>query len=114
MRALVVDALAVARLTRLVTRDVIAEPLREHWIAEAFYATGIAAPPPGLTWEQAAVLDSDPPKAATFITCPWCTSFWIGAAVVTARWVAPGLWDPLARALALSHVAGLAANLDVD
>jgi hypothetical protein len=114
VRALLVDALAVARLTRLVTKDKIADPLREHWIAEAFYATGITAPSPGLDWQQMAVLDPLTPKRASFITCPWCTSFWLAAGVVAARRLCPRLWSPVAEALAFSHLAGLGANLDVD
>lgn len=104
---LVVDALALARLTRLVTKDTITEPLRDEWVAEAYERSGRDLPPfPDL--------DPDPPKMAAFITCPWCTSVWLAAGVVAARRLVPSLWDPVARLLAGSQIAGFIANLDVD
>ena len=56
----------------------------------------------------------DAPKLATLVTCPWCASFYVAIAVVVARRIAPRAWTPIARALAGSHLAGLAANIDVD
>lgn len=112
MRQLV-DALATARLVRLVTKDVIAEPLRDRWIIEAYHWAGRdlknSAPP-----ETMMMLDDDPPKLASLITCPWCTGVWIAFGVVALRRLAPRFWDPVATALAMSHLAGLGANLDVE
>lgn len=79
-----IDALAVARLTRLVTEDTITEPLRERL--------------------------SDRERLHYLITCPWCSSPYIAAGALLARRFAPGLWDPLARVLAFSEVAGLIAE----
>lgn len=104
--SLVIDALATARLTRLITRDSITEPLRDEWVMEAYERAGREAP------EFGTVFDEDPPMAATFITCPWCVSVWVGVGVVAARRFAPALWGPIARALALSQVAGMSAVLD--
>jgi hypothetical protein len=39
---------------------------------------------------------------------------YVAFGVVAARRVAPRLWSPVATALALSHVAGLSANVDID
>lgn len=104
---LVVDALAVARLTRMVTRDRIAQPLRVEWISESYERVGREVP-------EYVDMDEDAPAWATFITCPWCTSVWIGAAVVVARRIAPRLWGPVAVVLATSEIAGLAALADVE
>jgi hypothetical protein len=86
---LVLDALATYRLTRLVTDDTITEPIR-HWLGG---------------WDPA-VLRVSRPRTWDFITCPWCTSVWIGAGVValTALW--PVEWAYGAAALAFSAVAG--------
>ena len=85
----VIDALAVYRLTRLITQDELMEPVREF------------------IWHNHPPEDT---KIGYFITCPWCTSVWIGGAVVVARAVAPRQWDLVARALALSSVAGMISS----
>jgi hypothetical protein len=79
---LVVSALAVYRLTRLITDDLITEPLRkaiEHL---------------GEPW-------------ATGIECAWCVSVWVCAGSVAMWLLIPALWHVLAVVLALSAVAGL-------
>lgn len=86
--ALLVDALAVHRLTRLVTDDDITEPLRTAWETKA------------------------PPWLAPLATCRWCASIHIAIAAVTLRRLAPRAWDPLARALALSSTGTLLARLE--
>lgn len=113
--AVVIDALAVARLTRLVTRDRVAGEFREAWIEEAYRRDGRSttdAP----SAEAKLALDVNPPLSAYFIRCPWCVSMWIALWVVALRRVAPRLWHPVATALAMSQVAGLteAALLSVD
>lgn len=85
-----VDCLAVFRLARLATEDVITEPAREQLHAKLTLG--------GHT------------KIAYLITCPWCASMYIGAGVVIARRVAPRVWGPVAAALAFSAVAGLLAD----
>lgn len=77
-----VDALAVARLTRLATRDSITHPLR-----------------------RAAIVRSD--LADDLLSCPWCVSIWMAGAVITARVTVPRLWSPVAQLLAASEIAGL-------
>ena len=87
--ALLVDALACYRLTRLVTRDEITRPLRAH------------------------VSSSGPEKLAALLGCAWCASWWVACAVVVCRRLEPKTWSPVAEALALSAFVGLVAeNLD--
>lgn len=84
---LVVDGLAAARLARLVTTDALTAPLRRR-----------------VRW---AVGDGHLPEMAeTFIDCSWCVTVWTAAAVMVARTCAPRAWEPVARALAVSMVAG--------
>jgi Protein of unknown function (DUF1360) len=79
---LLVDALAVYRLTHLIVDDTITAPFRawtlEHW--------------PG--WPL------------TLVTCSWCISIWIGGCAVALTALAPGVWQYPAYGLALSGVAG--------
>ena len=89
----VIDALAVARLARLIGVDKITRPLRTAAKNRADAGDGRAR----WAWEWA--------------TCPWCSSIWFGAFVVIARRRAPRLWDPIARLLAYSHVSGSAASI---
>ncbi len=81
-----IDALAVHRLTKLIIDDEILREPREKWFEKH---------PPDST------------KLGYVATCPWCVSFWAGAAVVAARTIAPKAWRPLAYALAFSSVTGL-------
>lgn len=83
---LVVDVLAVARLTRLVTRDTITEGIR-RWVRRWL----------GL-------------RAFDFVTCPWCTSVWLAGGAVLATVYAGGAWRYVAYALTCSMVAGLLAE----
>lgn len=114
---LAVDALAVSRVTRFVTRDTLGEFVRAPVIRLAYgWANGIQ----GLTdedlhrskreWDGVVDSDDDPPKLATFVRCPWCVGMWVAAGVAIAR-TRPRWWAPAARALALSQVAGLIADL---
>jgi Protein of unknown function (DUF1360) len=84
---LAVDILATARLTRLATIDTF---------------------PPVLRLRQK-ITDNpkSPDELVEFIECPWCTSFWIALGVLAMRHVAPQLWDPVAKALAASEIAGV-------
>ncbi len=78
------DALAVDRLTRLVQDDDV---------------------PFGPPRELLLDLGGDR-KATELLTCPWCLSVWIAAAVVLARHRWPRAWPWIARALGGSAVAG--------
>lgn len=82
---LLIDAGATYRATRLVTYDSV--PLfrvpRDRVLRR---------------WPDSAV--------AELVVCPWCVSVWLGAAILTARLIAPTLWSPLALVLVFSAVAG--------
>lgn len=71
---MLVELLATARVTRLITEDSITEPLRDR-------AMEIH------------------PKLGELVHCRMCTSIWAGAAVVAASRLLPGL----NRMLALSE-----------
>lgn len=113
MSDLLLDALATHRLARLVTADMITAPLRNDIIRAAYAAAGDTEarriqPLADVDWTERAHDDGeDAPKLAQWISCPWCAGFWCAAFVVIARRVAPGVWHPLAKALAFSSAAGL-------
>lgn len=79
---LLLDGLAVYRLTRLVTVDTITDPWRS-WLTGAF--TG---------W------------LIELLVCGWCLSVWIAAGVVVLTWLFPLQWAWVALALAASAIAG--------
>jgi hypothetical protein len=93
---LLVYALAVARVTGLITTDTITESARNALIG----------------W-----LDDRPRTlgafVATLITCPWCASVWVAAVAAPLAWLwgyEPVLLVP-ALALAFSQVTGMISNL---
>lgn len=86
-----VDALAVARLTRLVQDDEV-WPMPE--LREAFLAK---------------VGDS---RWADLESCPWCLSIHMAGLVAVLRWRFPRAWSVAARVLAGSQVTGTLAGLD--
>jgi hypothetical protein len=94
--ALLIYALAVARLTGLVVADAITEPVRDRLVG----------------W-----LDDSPGSSgewfATLIQCPWCAGMWISLAAAPLIWFwwdSPVMLIP-AIALAFSQVAGSISNL---
>lgn len=86
MTELLIDALAAYRLWKLAAEDLIAEPARGRLYAELDRRDWLM------------------PRA--LIECPWCLGFWLCCAAVAARKLAPRAWEPLARALAASALAG--------
>lgn len=84
--SLVLGLLAVARLTRLIVEDQVSIALRQ-WVVRR--------------WGE----DS---KLAYLIHCPWCTSLWISAPVMTVATLYPNRWVVAGFAtLAGSMVTGL-------
>jgi hypothetical protein len=83
----VADALAVARLSRLVTTDTITAHVR----------LGIA---------------KRAHRVALWLSCDWCVSVPIAAAVVVLTVYTPGIWQYAAFGLALSAVAGHLSERD--
>lgn len=93
MRDLLLDALSTFRLTRLLVEDEL--------LAEPRDAVTRWADSRDTTLRR---------KVGTLATCPWCMSAYSGLLAVALRSFAPRLWDPLAKALAYSAVAGLIAS----
>lgn len=92
--ALVVYALAVARVTGLITQDEITRAPRE-WLLDRLD-------------------DTRPARAlATLISCPWCVSIYVGAVAAPVAWFwGHFLWILLpALALAASQVTGMLSSL---
>ena len=93
---LLVYALAVARLTGLITADTITEPVRDRitlWLDDS----------PGSVGEWFSAL----------ITCPWCASVWVAFIASPLIWFwgeSPFMLIP-AVALAFSQIAGMTSNL---
>lgn len=82
---LVIYGLATYRLTRLLTRDVIAEPIRE-WV-----------------WKRRPPEKS---KIGYLFTCEWCMSIWT-ASLLFASSMITDITDIAAMVLALSAIAGM-------
>lgn len=112
------DALAVYRLTRLATADVITQPIRDEVVCFAYVArdgdraTTERKRTDGRSWTEIAMDDPDAPKLATLVTCRWCAGVWISLAAVLARRRAPRAWAALADVSALSAAAALLAGLE--
>lgn len=85
---LLLDGLAVFRLTRLITDDTI--PFgRLRLRVEA-------------RWPNAWFTE--------LATCPWCMSVWVAAGVLGAHALVPAWWPYAAAVLAFSAVAGLLSS----
>lgn len=92
--SLVVDAVAVYRLTRLISADAILEPIRSRIM---FKRNGDQRE----WWSE-------------LLGCRWCVGIWVGFAVMAARWLAPDAWRWPAYALAVATAAPLLARLEDD
>lgn len=93
--ALLIYALAVARVTGLIVADTITEPVRDRV----------------LNW-----LDDTPGSAgewfASLITCPWCAGMWVSLVAAPLVWFwgdSPVMLVP-ALALAFSQITGATAS----
>jgi hypothetical protein len=95
----VIDALAVYRLTRLVTRDTITDDLRETVQGEI--QTAATA---GIITQKT----SD--RFAYLIECDWCMSIWVAAVAYSLKKYVPHVWGTISHILAASAVAGALAN----
>jgi hypothetical protein len=115
---LVVYALAVARLTRMITADKILERPRVAvvkwaWVRANPWIKKEPAEDRRKNLALAMSADADhPPMLAYFAFCPWCVSIWVGASAAPLVWLwgaRPWLLVP-ALALALSYVTGFLAS----
>lgn len=88
---LLLDAAAVARITRLINEDRVPfGPIRDRILERAA--------------ENSGGLGSDS-RLAELVVCPWCVSIWVAAGVVLVAHRVPG-WPLLRRVLAYSLAAG--------
>ena len=106
---LFVYALAVARVTRLVTADRITQAPRDWLTLHLWHrVTG--------DWNAAHQAKADPkaepPLSVYLLTCPWCVSIYVAAVATPVAYLwgeRPWLFVP-ALALAFSHITGLLAK----
>jgi hypothetical protein len=121
-----VYALAVARVTRLLTLDRITERPRERllsaawgrafmpWAREAFpdRPVQMQRQHARAAGDRARSDGAEPALPAYLLTCPWCVSIYVGAIAAPVLWFwgsSPWLAIP-ALALAFSQVTGLLAT----
>lgn len=96
---LVLTILAVARVTRFITSDVLFEGVRARVIRKLIEHEGAPSALRG--------------KLAYLIVCDWCASAYVGAAVAGA-WYAWGetmAYEATVLALAASYVTGFLATI---
>lgn len=113
----IIDVLAVHRLTRLVTADVITTRPRWSIIRWSYLRAG--HDPEILDGDLDRMVEADMtedpwnvPRPAALVVCRWCASIWIAGAAVVAHAVAPVLWLPVAALLALSTASTLLSALE--
>lgn len=81
------DALAVHRLTQLITSDYITRDYREHIIVNAYDRAHRveALADPDRTIGELPFDDPNPPPIAQLVTCTACMSVWVALGVVVVR-----------------------------
>jgi hypothetical protein len=99
---LTLDALAVARLTRLVMLDSILAPVRELLKGRK--------PAQSMDLGGSRIMVAARPRVAELLGCPWCVSPYLAAAVVACQALAAAVWLYVSAVLAFSMVAGLLAE----
>lgn len=108
---LVVNGLAVYRLSVLFSRDKIAEPVRK-WIWRRGWEMVEHAQLPGRRYREKR--ETRLGAAGRFVwelvICPWCLSVWFAGAVVTLTRLTPTTWQYPAILLALSGLTVLATR----
>lgn len=100
---LLLDALAVYRLTHLIIHDVILASLRDMAIGHAYSSER------NLDGTKIAVAKR--PRVAQFLSCPWCVSMWCALIVVLVQALAPALCLYATAVLAFSALAGLLSEV---
>ncbi len=122
---LVILALAVARLTRLLTTDSLTQGIRE-WILTRWpdastdfgdsevketgtdslgFKTGTLKTGREVFRTPEAWYAVDPVKWSELLTCDWCSSIWIGLGAAAAHYYYPDITFWVSLPLALSFVA---------
>jgi hypothetical protein len=107
----VLNGLAVHRLTRLVTHDKITESARERALQIIYRISGrqLASPTPTVR-SKGSPPKNDPLTLATLITCPWCMSIWILGGVLVLERARPEVWSKIRDAAAAASIAGAFAE----
>jgi len=98
---LLLDLLAVHRLTRLITRDEITNPLRET--TEKEIGTAVTAK---------IISQSTADKLIYLMGCDWCASIWAASFALAMRRYMPDFWNNLKYVLAASTVTGFIASYE--
>lgn len=98
--------LAAYRITRLVTKDTIAEPVTERvrwWFERRWQRKH--GPGSGEDWNS---------KLAYLLSCPWCLGFWVSGVTAVLLSLAYGLDYPVITWLAMSTVIGFLGRIDSE
>jgi hypothetical protein len=95
---LLIDTVAVYRLTKLVTEDYLTQDLR-LLVQEKF---------PAVIDKRSGQKRKS--KFTYFINCPWCVSIWAAGFIFTLRKISPESATYLSSILAASAVTGIAAT----
>ena len=89
---LIVDIIAVYRLTKLAIDDEITYEIRQK------------------VWEK---FPPETTKIGYLFTCPWCMSIWMGAGIFALRKVDPELANYVSSVLTASAATGIAISKHV-
>jgi hypothetical protein len=102
------DVLAVYRLTLLIVKDTITEPIRRRLLDFAKVTAST----------EATAMQMERPlwtnrygRAYELMTCVWCMSVWVAIVVVLLTKFAPSVWQYPCFGLALAGAAGFLAEL---
>lgn len=114
-----VNVVAVHRLTRLVTKDILTQRPRDAVIRWAYLRAGHdpAILVDALQPMVEADIVEDPrnvPRAAVLVVCRWCASAHVAALVAALTWAIPDVWWWPALALAASSGSTLLASMEAD
>jgi hypothetical protein len=113
---LVVVLLATYRISLLVTHDTLTErPVKaaQAWLQRRKHPDARDAANPLVHEDVLLQRASDPHLLVKLTDCPWCVSFWIGAAVAGTGWLWGDRWWWFvpAAALAASALTGVLTDL---
>lgn len=106
-------ALATARLTGLVTADALTEPLRDRLLRRLGTVLDPAAAGTTPVLDRLYETHRRRWMIGKLVTCAWCSSMWISAAVVPiAWWHGTNPWALIpALILAASQLAGMVSDI---
>lgn len=103
----IVLALATFRVSRLIALDSLTEPVRE-WLRVKGSLEQIRHTPQGE--ERRVLFVGLWGWIFRLVTCIWCVSIWVSAAIVVLMRFGGGWFEYIAFALALSSIAGITSE----